>query len=344
MKVAATRADAFVGRPDPKIAAVLLYGPDRGLVRERAEALGRAVVDDPADPFRAVDLSAADLKGDPARLGDEAAAISLGGGRRLVRVRDANDGMAAAFSAFFAGAHAESALVVAEAGDLAKRSALRRAFEEAANAAAVPCYADDPRSLSAVIAETLDAHGLRAAPEALAFLVGNLGADRSVTRAELEKLALYMGGPGIVTLAEAAACVGDSAATSLDGVVFAAGSGDLAALERALGRAFTEGIAPITLLRAANRHFQRLHWLRGQMAAGRSVGQAVAALRPPVLFLHADTLKAQARRWSADRLARVLSILLEAELDCKTTGMPDVAVCSRALLRIAQAARTAGRD
>jgi DNA polymerase-3 subunit delta len=343
VKIAGARADSFVGRPDPKIAAVLVYGPDRGLVRERAETLARAVVDDPADPFRAVDLGAADLKGDPARLGDEAAAISLGGGRRLVRVREANDGMAGLFSAFFAAAHAESALVVVEAGDLAKRSALRRAFEDAGNAAAVPCYADDARSLGAVIAETLGAHGLKAAPDALAFLAGNLGADRSVTRAELEKLALYMGGPGTVTLEDAAACVGDSAATSLDGAVFAAGAGDLTALEKALGRAFTEGVAPIALLRAANRHFQRLHWLRGQMAAGRSVEQAVAALRPPVLFLHADAIKAQARRWPADRLARVLSILLEAEIDCKTTGMPDVAVCARALLRIAQAGR-AGRD
>jgi len=342
VKVAATRADAFVGRPDPKIAAVLLYGPDRGLVRERAETLARAVVDDPADPFRAVDLGAADLKGDPARLADEAAAVSLGGGRRLVRVREAGDAMAGLFSAFLAVARAENALVVAEAGDLAKRSALRRAFEDAANAAAVPCYVDDARSLSAVIAETLGAHGLRAAPDALAFLAGNLGADRSVTRAELEKLALYMGGPGTITLADAAACVGDSAATSLDDVVFAAGAGDLAALDRALARAFGEGIAPVSLLRAAGRHFQRLHWLRGQMAAGRGVEQAVAALRPPVLFLHADALKAQARRWPADRLARVLAILLDAELDCKTTGMPDGAVCSRALMRIAQAAR-AGR-
>ncbi len=343
MKIAGTRADAFVRRPDPKIAAVLIYGPDRGLVRERAESLARSVVDDPADPFRAVELSVADLKGDPARLGDEAAAVSLGGGRRLVRVREAGDGMAGLFSAFLADAHAETALVVAEAGDLAKRSALRRAFEDAANAAAIPCYADDTRSLGAVITETLAAHGLKAAPDALAFLAGNLGADRSVTRSELEKLALYMGGPGTVTLEDAAASVGDSAATSLDDAVFAAAAGDFVALETALSRAFTEGVAPIALLRAANRHFQKLHWLRGQMTAGRSVEQAVAALRPPVLFLHADAIKAHARRWQADRLTRVLAILLEAELDCKTTGMPDVAVCSRALLRIAQAGRT-GRD
>jgi len=341
MKIAASRAEAFVGRPDPKVAAVLVYGPDRGLVRERAERLARTVVDDPTDPFCTVELSAADLKADPARLGDEAAAVSLGGGRRLVRVREATDAAAGVFVDFFASARAADALTVVEAGDLAKRSALRRAFEDAVNAAAVPCYVDDARSLGAVIAEGLAAHGLKAAPDALAFLTANLGADRSVTRSELEKLALYVGGPGVVTLEDAAACVGDSAATSLDDVVLAAGGGDLAGLEKALGRALGEGVTPIALLRAANRHFQKLHWLRGQMAAGRSVEQAVAALRPPVFYRHADAIKAQVRRWPADRLARVLSILLEAEIDCKTTGMPDVAVSSRALLRIAQAGRAA---
>lgn len=341
MKIAGGRIDAFLRRPDPTVAAVLVYGPDHGLVRERGGRLARAVVDDPADPFRVVELSAADLKADPARLADEAAAISLGGGRRLVRLREAGDPLAPLFAAFFAAADPTAALVVVEAGDLAKRSALRRAFEEAGSGAAIPCYADDTRSLAAVVTETLGAHGLKAAPDALAFLVANLGADRSVTRAELGKLALYKGEPGTVTLEDALACVGDSAATSIDGVVFATATGDLAALERTLARAVNEGIAAVAILRAANRHFLRLHWVRGQVAAGRTVEQAVAALRPPVLFLHADAVKAQARRWPAERIERALAILLETELACKTTGMPDVALCGRALLRIAQAARSA---
>lgn len=339
MKIAGGRIEAFVRRPDPTVAAILVHGPDHGLVHERGDRLARTVVDDPSDPFRVVELTAADLKADPARLTDEAAAISLGGGRRLVRLREAGDPQAPVFSTFLESAVAASALVLVEAGDLAKRSALRRLFEEAGNAAAVPCYADDARSLAAVVSETLGAHGLRVAPDAQAFLVANLGADRSITRAELEKLAIYKGEPGTVTLEDAVACVGDSAATSMDDVVFAAAAGDLAGLEKALARAFNEGIAAIALLRTANRHFLRLHWLRGQVAAGKSIDQAVAGLRPPVLFLHADAVKAHVRRWPAERLGRALTILLEAELDCKTTGMPDIALCGRALLRIAQAAR-----
>ena len=87
MKLAAARVEGFLRQPDPEIHAVLLYGPDAGLVRERAETLARGVCPDLHDPFRVAELSGGMLVSDPARLADEAAQISLMGGRRVVRVR-----------------------------------------------------------------------------------------------------------------------------------------------------------------------------------------------------------------------------------------------------------------
>ena len=84
MKISAARAERFVKRPDPKARAVLVYGPDRGLVRERAEALARGVVEDLADPFRVTEMTGAALAADPARLADEAA------GRVRAEVRSAS--------------------------------------------------------------------------------------------------------------------------------------------------------------------------------------------------------------------------------------------------------------
>ena len=48
--------DAFLARPDPGRPIILLYGPDAGLVRERADALLASAVDDPTDPFSLVRL------------------------------------------------------------------------------------------------------------------------------------------------------------------------------------------------------------------------------------------------------------------------------------------------
>ena len=338
MKIAGARIEPFLRRPDPNCVSVLIYGADRGLVRERANALTRAVVQDPADPFRIVELVGGNLKSDPAQLGDEAAAVPFGGGRKLIRVPDIRDDLTPLFSSFLENARADGAFVLVQAAELAARSSLRRLFEAAKNAGAIACYADDARNLRNIIAETLKAHDLTPSRDAMAFLADNLGSDREVTRAELDKLALYKGGPGEISLDDAIACIGDSGATSLDAVVFAAGEGNARGLEVALRRVWGEGTSPIAVLRLVTRHFQRLHFVTAQVSAGRSVDQSVSRLRPPVMFLRADSFKFQARSWTTARLARAMELLLEAEIDCKSTGFPSETVCSRALLRITQAA------
>src|SRR5436190_8969902 len=79
--------ESFVARPDPSRAIVLVFGPDAGLVSERADAIVRASVDDAADPFALVRLEGDALASDAARLIDEATTVPLFGGRRAIRVR-----------------------------------------------------------------------------------------------------------------------------------------------------------------------------------------------------------------------------------------------------------------
>ena len=63
---------AFIARPDPARPIVLVFGPDAGLVRERAEALIASSVDDPNDPFSLARLDGDELAGEPSRLVEEA--------------------------------------------------------------------------------------------------------------------------------------------------------------------------------------------------------------------------------------------------------------------------------
>ena len=345
MKITPRNAEAFVRSPDPSLRAVLVYGPDAGLVRERVEALVKAVAEDPADPFRVSELGAREIVEDPARLGDEAAALSLSGGRRAVRLRQAGDDLAPHFKDFFATGRGE-ALVVVEAGDLPSRSALRKIFEGAGAGAALACYRDDERSLPALIRETLGGFGLEATPDALAYLGANLGGDRQLSRRELEKLALYKGAHNKgadnkgaegarVELRDAQACVGDSAALSLEDLAFAVAGGQPAGAERALQRSLQEGGQPVRALGAVARHFQRLHLVRGLTGRGETLDGAVKGLRPPVFWKRAESFKAQATAWPPGALARALERLLEAEAACKQSGAVPDTICARTLLEIA---------
>jgi DNA polymerase-3 subunit delta len=309
------------------------------LVRERAESLAKAVAPDLDDPFRVMTLPGTALAADPARLNDEMAAQSFTGGRRLVRLKDAGDALGAAFASLLDDPPPGDSVAIAEAGDLAGRSALRRAFEGAKNAVAVPCYMDEAETLAELVRSVLASHKITATAETREYLAGRLGSDRGVTRSELEKLALYAGDDGRIGIEDAIACVGDSAALSVDDAIFAAADGDAAALERALQRAFQEGESAVGIVKAAMRHFEKLHLAGARIAGGMSADAALQSLRPPVFFKHQARFLGALRQWPPRRAAAALGVLLEAERQCKRTGFPDHAICSDALLRLARGAQ-----
>lgn len=339
MKLAPSRIAAFLQRPDPEIRAVLLYGPDDGLVRERATLLARTVCPDLKDPFRVAELSSATLAADPARLADEAAQLSLIGGRRVVRVRGATDALAKLFAEFLASSPGE-AFVVVEASELPARAALRRVFDDARHATAIGCYPDTPRDVAALIRETLAAHRVTASRDAMQFLTVQLGGDRLLTRSELEKLVLYAGEGGRVELEDARLSVSDTAALELDDAVMAAAEGDAARVERVLGRVLQEGESPVTIIRALLRHLQRLHALAGR-AAGRGVEETLRTARPPIFFKQEENFRRQLALWSEARLRPQLDHLAAAETKMKTTGLPAETICREAMLAVALASRQA---
>lgn len=341
MIVKSSDADRYVAHPPADLVAALVFGPDQGLVRERAERLAKTVVPDLNDAFQVSELDEGSLNSDPARLADEAAAISMLGGRRVVRVRGAGNGLAKLFDSFLEDPKGD-ALVVVEAGDLAKTAALRKVFESAKNAAAVPCYADSARDLADVVRSAMKTEGLSITQEAVEDAVSRLGSDRGITRRELEKLALYAQGTNKVTVEDVRAVMGDEAEARIEEVCDAAGEGDLKRLDLSLSRLWAEDVSPVAVLRMAMGHFQRVAMAKAQAARGETLDGILRKLRPPVHFTRTASFKNQASRWNEERLFDALDLLLETETLCKTTGVPAEAVCGRALFNIASMAKMRG--
>jgi DNA polymerase-3 subunit delta len=201
-----------------------------------------------------------------------------------------------------------------------------------------------------MILDELAVAGLAAEQDALDFLVAHLGADRQVSRREIEKLVLYMGDAPAengrnekrtVTLDDVRACIGDVATLALDNVVRAVADGDVPTLDKDLARLFDEGEQPVMVLRAVMRHFQRLHRAAGLVSKGTTASQAIAAMRPPVFFKERASFERQLRLWPTMKIGAALERLIRAEVQCKTTGLPARAICSRECIALATAARAA---
>lgn len=334
-KVDARRVAGILSDPG-KVRAVLLHGDDAGLMRERAEALVRTVLDGAVDdPFRLAELTR-DEAAKPGVLAGEAAAQALTGGRRVVRVRDATDAHAGPLKDALA--TPGEALLILEGGEMTARSRLRAMAEAAPEAAVIACYRERGDELAATIGRLLKEQGVTVAPAALGWLTSRLGEDRLLLRREIEKLTLYVGPGGQVDEEAAVACIAEGAALELDEALMAATVGDSAAADRALDAVFAEGTSPVQVLRSALRHVQRLH-------EASLAGLDAASLRPAVFFRHRGAFDRALRLWPTGALEAVAMALLDSEKRIKTTAFSrvDAALGRAAVAMIARQAQALAR-
>jgi DNA polymerase-3 subunit delta len=330
--------DAFVARPDPAKPVVLIFGPDAGLVSERAAALIKASVDDVNDPFALVRIDAEELSANPARLAEEAQTIPLFGGRRAVWAKAGSRNIAPAVEALL-GLPGSECRVVIEAGDLRRNAPLRVVCERAKNAAALPCYADTERDLARLIDGEMRAAGLTLKPDARALLIPLLGGDRAASRSELRKLALYARGRGEIDVDDVTAVVSDASALDVDDLIDAAFAGRPADVEVQLGKVRIAGTAVGSIFFAAQRQLAQLHKWRTAIESGAHF--SIDSVQPPLHFRRKPLVEAALKQWNATRLATAMAELADAVLASRK--MPALAdtIAERALLSLAVRARRA---
>ena len=333
--------DAFLARPDAGRPIILLYGPDAGLVRERADALMASAVDDPNDPFSLVRLDGDDLAAEPSRLVDEAMTVPLFGGRRAIRVRAGARNFAGGVDTL-----AETSLkdcrVVIEAGELRPESPLRKACERAKTAVAIACYPDTERDLARLIDEELRAANLRIAPDAQAVLTSLLGGDRQTSRNELRKLSLYAHGAGEVTLDDVMAVVADASELKLDPIVDAAFAGHTAVVESEFAKAMVAGTYPGVIIAAAQRQAAWLHKSALAIAEGTPVATVLEGGFPRLHFSRKASVETALRNFNLARLTAVIEQLAVAALDMRKQAPLAAVIAQRTLLAIAANAKRRG--
>jgi len=328
--------DAFVARPDPARPVMLVFGPDAGLVSERVNAIVKASVDNPADPFALARLEAEEISANPSRLVEEAQTMPLFGGRRAVWVKAGGRNIAPAVEALL-GAGAAECRVVIEAGDLRRNAPLRSLCERAKNAVALPCYADGEKERARLIDDEMRAAGLTLAPDARALLIPLLGGDRAASRNEIRKLALYARGRGQVGVDDVAAVVSDASGLAIEDIVDAAFAGRPAELETQLAKARSAGSAAGSILFNAQRQVAQLHKWRTTIEEGS--GFSLDAVQPPLHFRRKTAIEAALKNWSAARLITAMAELADAALEARRKSELAETIAERALLAIAANAR-----
>jgi len=302
-------AASFVKSPKADCRAVLVYGPDAGLVAERASALAQIFARRAHGQTEIVRLDDRDFAEDPARLEVELRTVPMFASQSVVRVTAGTKLDVPSLKALLA-TEFDNPLIV-EGGNLRPDSALRKLFEGHKSAAALPCYGDES-TLSRLIDTELAEAGLSIDREARDYLMTRLGADQALSRSEVVKLALYAQGSARVSHDDIEAIVGDAAETALENFVYATSGGDPKAALSELQRLALAGTDRAAALSALGRHFTQLHRVASAVSDGGSLEQTVKSLKPRPHFKREPVFLVHCRKWGATRLAHALPLIQEA--------------------------------
>ena len=290
------------------VRAVLIYGPDAGLVDELCDRSVEILSIEKDNIFA---LDSGELRDKQDALFAEACTPSMFGGRKMVIISNAGDSDAKIITELVEHPSLD-AMVIITAGDLRFGGALRNMFEGEKNIAAVACYTDDAKTLETLIRNELfnNAGIKQISPDAMTYMLNHLGGDRGITRSFLEKIALYVDDKKVVDFDDVEKCLPDTGAANTDDFLYSLTAGHIQPTMLALDRLLYDNAEPNMLVRMLDRHFKTL------------LTAVVDGQLPRLFWKVADKFNIAVKIWSGPDIAAVLTRLNELELQMRTTGMP----------------------
>lgn len=312
----------------------LLHGPDEAGALALSERLARALGPD----AERVDLDAATLKSDPARLADEAAALSLFGGARWIRGTGIGDESASAIEALLTAERAGNPVVLM-APSVRTTSAIVKLALAAPTALAFACYTPSAQQADQIAATLAREAGLQPTGHVAHRIAVAAGGDRAVMAREIEKLALFLdAGPDRPRPADDAAldAIGADLGEAEAGRAIAAiVSGRPVELALELARLNEAGVSPIAWLRQLARRLAALAEMRADMDAGQGVDAVLKKHR--VHFREEAATRQALARWPAQRLVRALHAVRMAERASMSPGNAGDILAHHAALALSRA-------
>lgn len=309
MKASADAIARALDAADSNVPLYLLYGPDASGASALAARLARAL----GDGAQRVDLDAATLKSDPARLSDEVGAISLFGGRSWIRITlsPGDDVLKPIETLLDARVPGNPVVVIAPA--LKASGALAKLVLAHNAALAFGGFAPSGESAERLAAAMAREAGLKLAPGIAHNLATNAQGDRAILRQEIEKYALFLDTapdrPATLNADLVEALGADARDGDFSRLCEAAMGGAPSAAADEIARLGGEGVAGVPLVRAV---------------AKRALGLAEPG---------------RGGAWSPPRLAILVERLLGAECAIKTSNSLGTLAGDAELIAVARAAR-----
>ena len=288
-------------------------------------------------------MAAGAIRSDPAALADEAGAIGLFGGARLIWVEPAGDEIAAGVEALLE-ANAVESPVVAIAGSLRKTSSVLKLAEGAGSALAFASYAPEGQEAERMVIDLGRRVGLKIAPPLAARIAEGCGNDQAIVSRELEKFVLYLDASPQTPRDLGPDALDAVGAESDDGDFQRLGdlalSGDVQALSDELSRLPPGGGEAIPVVRSLQRRLMMLAPARARVERGETADSVMTSLGRSLFWKDKPLVAKLLSRWDAAGLSTVADRVGRLERTLMFTPVPDREALGEELFAIARAARS----
>ncbi len=316
-------------------------GPDEAGASAAAQSLTQLL----ADAGERIELSGADIKKDPALLGDEARSGSLFGDKRYIYVRasgdEAHDAIKTLIETGEAGA-GEAAPVLIVATSATDKSRTAKLLEKRKDALVAMFWPPDLTSVTGSVRQMADAAGLRLSGDLGERIARAAGLDVRLAQSEITKLATYCDASPqspVALTAEDLDAVG--AATEEDGfmpLVNAVLKGDCGKLDIELKRMREHGMNAVGVLLAVERRAAQLAQITAQLGPRGSLDgmDRGAKARLGIFWRDERDIRDQLQSWHRRKLERLGPKLMQLHKDLLGNSQAAELLLAQGLTEIAR--------
>ena len=329
MKIKAYELKSIVEKK--KYSAYLVYGQNKGLVREKSQTIIDTYKDDQTEIIK---FENDELISEPEKLSNEFNTFSLIAEKKIIHVLNIKDNLTETITNTINNQDSTN-LIIFETGELTPRSKLRKFFEKEKNLGILACYFDTERDVQDLIETTFKKEDISISRDISLLIAKRLGNERHIIKSELEKIILYLKDKKEFKAEDILKCLSQNEDFGFDDLNYNLCDGNVVKLDKIINQLYLEGINPIALLRSAGKHFQKILFVNQKIDSGVNFTESISQLKPPIFFLYINQFKNQVKKWKTSLCYKAIERIMETEELCKLNSKISKIVCWRTLRNIA---------
>ena len=329
MKIKAYELKSLVEKK--KYSAYLVYGQNKGLVREKSQTIIDTYKDDQTEIIK---FENDELISEPEKLSNEFNTFSLIAEKKIIHVLNTKDNLTETITNTINNQDSTN-LIIFETGELTPRSKLRKFFEKEKNLGILACYFDTERDVQDLIETTFKKEDISISRDISLLIAKRLGNERHIIKSELEKIILYLKDKKEFKAEDILKCLSQNEDFGFDDLNYNLCDGNVVKLDKIINQLYLEGINPIALLRSAGKHFQKILFVNQKIDSGMNFNESLSQLKPPIFFLYINKFKNQVTKWRTILCYKAIERIMETEELCKLNSKISKIICWRTLRNIA---------